>query len=329
MTVVARALALCIAVTGVAFAALPSASAEDVRLRVNTFPGPQNLALFVAQDKGLLAKRGLLVEITFTPSSQAQREGLVKGAFEIAQAGVDNAVALVEVARAPVVIVAGGSNGMNELIARPQVKSYDDIRSKTVVVDAPNTAYAFLLYKMLALKGVARGDYSVLPAGGCTERLNAMREDNARVAAIMNPPCNLLAAKDGYRSFGRATDVIGAYQADGIWVMRSWASSNAETLVKYLQSIIEGYRWGADAANRPEATAIVAKHLKLDPEIAGKSLEAAVGPNGGLARDARFDMDGFKTTLRLRGDFEGGDANPASEKYVDLSYYQRAISDLK
>ena len=329
MSVLSRALGSCIAIAVVAFAAVSSGFADEVRLRVNTFPGPQNLALFVAQDKGLLAKHGLSVEIIFTPSSQAQREGLVKGAFEIAQAGVDNAVALVEVAKQPVVIVAGGSNGMNELIVRPDVKSYEDIRGKTVVVDAPNTAYAFLLYKMLALKGLRRGDYAVLPAGGCTQRLNAMREDNTRVAAIMNAPCNFLAAKDGYRSFGRATDVVGAYQADGIWVMRAWAASNAGTLVKYLQAMIEGYRWGANAANRAEVTAIVAKNLKLDTEVAAKSVEAAVGSNGGLARDAQFDMEGFKNTLRLRAEFEGGDANPAPDKYLDLSYYQQALSSLK
>jgi ABC-type nitrate/sulfonate/bicarbonate transport system substrate-binding protein len=329
MSVFARALWLCIAMAGGVFLAAPSSGSAEVRLRVNTFPGPQNLALFVAQDKGLLAKRGLAVEIIFTPSSQAQREGLVKGAFEIAQAGVDNAVALVEVAKQPVVIVAGGSNGMNELIVRPEVKSYEDIRAKTVVVDAPNTAYAFLLYKMLALKGVGRGDYSVLPAGGCTQRLNAMREDNTRVAAMMNPPCNLLAAKDGYRSLGRATDVIGSYQADGIWVMRSWANNNADILVKYLQSIIEGYRWATDVGNRPELSAIVGKHLKLDTEIAAKSVEAAVGPNGGLAKDAQFDLEGFKNTLRLRAEFEGGDANPVPDKYLDVSYYQRALSGVK
>ena len=329
MNMIARALWSCMTIAGLILAAVLPASGEEVRLRVNTFPGPQNLALFVAQDKGLLAKRGLSVEIGFTPSSQAQREGLVKGAFEIAQAGVDNAVALVDVAKQPVVIVAGGSNGMNQLIVRPEVKTYDDIRGKTVVVDAPNTAYAFLLYKMLAVKGVARGEYAVLPAGGCTHRLNAMREDNARVAAMMNPPCNLFAAKDGYRSLGRATDVVGAYQADGIWVMRPWASSNGETLVKYLQAAIEGYRWGADPANRREAAAIVGKHLKLDDEIAAKSVEAALGSNGGLAKDAQFDTEGFKNTLRLRAEFEGGDANPTPDKYLDLSYYQRALSSLK
>jgi len=58
-------------------------------------------------------------------------------------------------------------------------------------------------------------------------------------------------------------------------------------------------------------------------------VEAAVGSNGGLARDAQFDMEGFKNTLRLRAEFEGGDANPAPDKYLDLSYYQQALSSLK
>jgi ABC-type nitrate/sulfonate/bicarbonate transport system substrate-binding protein len=254
-----RAFRLPVAVHVAVVASALCASAQDARLRVNTFPGPQNLALFVAQDKGLFAKRGLSVEISFTPNSQAQRDGLVKGTFEIAQAGVDNAVALVDAAKQDVVIVSGGSNGMNELIVRPQVKSYDDIRGKTVVVDAPNTAYAFLLYKMLALKGVTKGDYAVLPAGGCTQRLDAMREDTTRVAAMMNPPCNLIAAKEGYHSFGLATDVIGSYQADGAWVMRAWANGNSATLTKYLEAVIEGYRRGSN----PLSPSISSSILKL------------------------------------------------------------------
>ena len=307
--------------------ATSAASAQEARLRVNTFPGPQNLALFVAQDKGLFSKRGLAVEIAFTPNSQAQRDGLVKGAFEIAQAAVDNAVSVVEAAKQDVIIVSGGSNGMNELIVRHEIKSYDDIRGKTVVVDAPNTAYALLLYKMLALKGLNKGEYAVLPAGGCSQRLEAMRADTNRVAAMMNPPCNIIALKEGYHSFGRATDVIGDYQADGAWVMRAWAKDNSDVLTKYLEATIEGYRWGASPSNRTEAAALVAKHLKLDPAIAAQSLETIL--SAGLAKDARFDMEGFKTTLKLRAEFAGGDANAGPGRYLDLSYYQRALAALK
>ena len=69
---------------------------ETAKVRVNVFPGVQNLAIFAAQAKGFFARRKLEVELQFTPNSPAQREGLAKGTFEIAHAGVDNSVALAD-----------------------------------------------------------------------------------------------------------------------------------------------------------------------------------------------------------------------------------------
>lgn len=309
-------------------AAMHQAQAQEARVRVNVFPSPQNLPLYVAQERGLFAKRGLLVEIQVTPNSQAQRDGLVAGRFEIAQAGVDNALALIDVAKADVVIVSGGSSGLNELVVRPEIKSYEDIRGKTVVVDAPNTAFALLLYKMLDLKGIKKDEYGIHPAGACSFRIAAMRADPNRVAAMMNPPCSTLAKRDGYPSFGMSTDVIGPYLADGHWVMRPWARANAETLTKYLQTIIEGYRWGANPANKAELVAIMAKHLKVDRDVAAHAVELEVGPNGGLTKDANFDMVGFRTTLKLRAELEGGDPNADPGRYIDLTYHQRALQGM-
>jgi ABC-type nitrate/sulfonate/bicarbonate transport system substrate-binding protein len=316
------------ALFGLAVATSSMGKAEETRLRVNIFPSPQNLPLYVAQERGFFAKRGLSIEIQVTPNSQAQREGLVKGNFEIAQSGVDNALALVDVAKADVVIVSGGSTGLNELIVRPEIKSYADIRGKTVVVDAPNTAFALILYKMLELHGVNKGEYAIHPAGACSFRLDAMRADTQRVAAMMNPPCSTIAKRDGFPSLGMGTDVIGPYLADGHWTLRAWARANADTLVKYLQTIVEGYRWGIEPTNRSEVVAIMARALKVSDELAAHAVELEVGPNGGLAKDASFDMTGFKNTLKLRAELEGGDPNPDPERYVDLSYHQRALQGM-
>jgi len=304
-----------------------SARASETRLRVNVFANPQNIALYAAREKGFFARRGLAVEIGFTPNSRAQRSGLVQGAFEIAQAAVDNAVALVEVEKADVVIVAGGSDGLNELMVRPEINSYADIRGRAVVVDQPDTAYALLLYKMLATHGLHKGDYTVLPGGDCAARRAAVQPDRGGVAAMMNPPCNFIVRKEGFKSLGRPTDVVGPYLADGIWVMRPWAQRNSQTLVRYLQAIIEGYRWSAAAANRTEAAAIVAKYLKVDADVASKSVEAGVGLHGGLTRDAGIDLAGFANTLKLRAEMMGGDRNADPQKYLDLSYYGRAMAE--
>jgi ABC-type nitrate/sulfonate/bicarbonate transport system substrate-binding protein len=123
-------------------------------------------------------------------------------------------------------------------------------------------------------------------------------------------------------------DLIGPYLADGIWVMRPWAQHNGDTLVKYLQSVVEGTRWALDPAHKAELAPIVAKYLKFEPDIAAGAVEAAVGAQAGVAKDARLDLAGFRNTLKLRAEIAGGDPNVNPEKYLDLSYYQRALSGL-
>ena len=304
-----------------------SVDADPIPLRVNMFSGPQDLAVFVAQEEGLYAKRGLAVEVSFTPNSQALREGIAKGSFEIASSGIDNAVYVVEVAKVDVVIVAGGDDGMNQLIVRPEIHAYEDLRGKTVLVDATNTAYAFQLYKMLELNGVKRGEYTVVSKGGTPQRLAALREDKTNAASMLNLPWNIAAEKEGFHSLGTAVQALGPYQGTGIWVRRDWAAANADTLVKYLQATIEGLRWAKDPSSRTAAATILARHLKIEQNLAVAALERAFAPDGGLAVDARFDLTGFRNTLALRAEIEGGPPQPP-EKYLDLSYYDRALNGL-
>jgi ABC-type nitrate/sulfonate/bicarbonate transport system substrate-binding protein len=304
------------------------ACAEEIKLRTSTFPDAQHLALFVAQDQGFFNKRGLDVEIVFTPSSSAHREGLANGGHQIVHAVVDNAVAMIEVAKADAVIVAGGGNGATELIVRPEINSIADLRGKTAVVDAPYTAYALMMYKMLETKGLKRAEYKVLSAGGCPQRLDAMRKDPLNAFAMLYPLCTVLAEKEGFRSLGAGVDAVGPYQAAGIFVMRPWAKANADTLVKYIQAVIEGYRYAADAAHKMEAAASLSKHLNIDADTAMKSLVYEIGPKGALAKDARFDMEGFRNALSIRAEIEGGNAGATPTAYLDMSYYERALFGL-
>ncbi len=96
----------------------PTMANEPTKLRVNVFPGVQNLPIFVGQAKGIFARNGFDIELQFTPNSPQQREGLAKGAFEIAHAGVDNSVALADTG-AGSIIVMGGDSSLQELFAQP------------------------------------------------------------------------------------------------------------------------------------------------------------------------------------------------------------------
>jgi ABC-type nitrate/sulfonate/bicarbonate transport system substrate-binding protein len=306
---------------------MSAARADVAPLHVTMFSGPQDLAVFAALDEGLYAKRGLAVEVSLTPSSDALRDGIANGSVDIASSGVDNAVFMVDSGKADVVIVAGGDDGMTELMVRPEIHAYEDLRGKTLLVDAPNTAYAFQLYRMLELNKVMRGDYTVVSKGGMKERVTALREDSASAGTMLNLPWTIAAEKAGFHSLGNAVKVLGPYQGTGLWVRRDWAQAHAETLVRFLQATIAGLRWAREPSSRAAAASILARHIKIEEDLAAAALERAYAPGQGIAVDARLDLEGFKNTLKLRAEIEGG-TPPPPDKYLDLSYYDRALSGL-
>jgi ABC-type nitrate/sulfonate/bicarbonate transport system substrate-binding protein len=239
---------------------------------------------------------------------------------------VDNAVAMIDVAKADIVIVSGGDSGTNEFYVQDTIKDFSGIRGKAIVVDATNTAYALQARKILAQHGLKDGaDYSLNPVGNGQRRLKALSDDQNNAGAILNLPYSLQAAAKGMRSLGRTTDMLGPYQAGGAFVRRVWARDNAAVLENYLAAFVEALRWSLDPNNHAQAAAILVDKLKLPQDMADKSLALMAEPGFGFARDAAFDMAGFKNVLALRAEVESGAlADPL--RYIDLSYYDRAMT---
>jgi ABC-type nitrate/sulfonate/bicarbonate transport system substrate-binding protein len=296
-------------------------------LRVNIFNTSSNLPLFAALAKGYFADRGLTIELQNTPNSDEQRTGLTAGKFDIAHAAVDNAVALIEAGN-DAVIVSGGDAGMNDFMVRHEITSIQDLRGKLLAVDAPNTAYALAAKKILKLHGLLENrDYTVKLAGGTGPRSAAMVADPQLAAGMINPPFSFSVLDKGLKSLGSQFDLLGPYQATGAFVMRSWAVQHADVLVDYLAAYIEGQRFTLHPANRADMVALLMATFKLSQQVADGTYEALVKPGSGLAPDARFDEDGFKTVLAIRAEMEGmwGGVSPAPSKYLDLSYYDKAL----
>jgi ABC-type nitrate/sulfonate/bicarbonate transport system substrate-binding protein len=322
-----------------AAAAVPADAADITTLRVNTFPNAKALPVHVGITKGMFANYGLAVEVESTESSQSQRDGLAAGRFEIAHAALDNAVAMIEVAKRDVVIVSGGDSGMNEFFVQPEISSFADLRGKTVVVDAPDTAYALQAKKLMLQHGLREGaDYTIKPVGAVALRYKAMISDNSNAAAILNLPFTVEAEARGLKSLGGLVDLLGPYQAAGAFVMRKWARDNADALTRYLAAYVEALRWIRDRNNRPEAVNLLVSNLKLDRNIAERTYDLLIVPASGFTPDAKFDVEGFRNMLALRAEItrtlpasppshvgEGTERQAPPERYVDLHYYEEAI----
>jgi len=187
-----------------------------------------------------------------------------------------------------------------------------------------------LLYKVLKDNGLNKGDYVVKPVGGGPARFEAMTKDKTSAAAVLNPPFTFRAQAAGLRDMGATARAIGAYQSDGAFVMRNWARANGDLIVRYIRALIEGRRWALDPANKAEGTQLLIDRLQLPPQIATSTFALIADPVDGLTKDAKLDMEGFRNVLRLRAEIEGqwGGNPPPPEKYLDLSYYERALAGL-
>jgi len=316
-----------LAAAAAAFCSVALAAGPDT-VRVNTFPNAKALPFHAGIEQGIFAKRGLALELSFTENSTAQREGLAAGRFDVVHAAVDNAVAMAD-ANKDVVIVTGGDNGMNEFFVQAGISSFSDLRGRTLIVDAPNTAYAIQAKKILLKHGLREGDdYKVVPVGRGELRLKAMAGNKDYAAAILNLPFTIQAEQLGMKSLGNTVDMLGPYQANGAFAIRAWVEANGALLERYIAAYVESLRWVRRPGNRAACVAILMDKLKIPRDVAERSYAVLADPVRGFTPDARFDMEGFRNLLALRAEIEGKGSARSAESYLDLGYYGRALATL-
>jgi len=158
--------------------------------------------------------------------------------------------------------------------------------------------------------------------------LKAMAENSDYAAAILNLPFTIQAEQLGMKSLGNTVDILGPYQANGAFALRAWVESSGPLLERYIAAYVESLRWVRRPENQARCAAILMDKLKINREVAQRSYRLLVDPVRGFTPDAAFDVEGFRNLLALRAEIEGGGTPPPAEKYLDLSYYRRAIATL-
>jgi ABC-type nitrate/sulfonate/bicarbonate transport system substrate-binding protein len=217
-------------------------------------------------------------------------------------------------------------------MAQPGIESISDLRGKTLIVDAPNTAYALQMKKILSLGGMTAGkDYEIKPFGATPQRLVAMQEHKEFAGSMLGPPVSLVAKHEGFASLGSVQKLIGPYQAAGFFAQRAWVQVHREPLISFLSACIEAQRWLLAPENKQQVIDLLITQYHLSPGIAAEDYQASITAQGGFAKDAQFDLHGFENVLKLRAEVEGqwGGHPPAPNKYYDPSYYEAALEKIK
>jgi ABC-type nitrate/sulfonate/bicarbonate transport system substrate-binding protein len=287
-----------------------------------SFGGATNLPVWIALDRGMFEKNGLKVKLDQTRGSKEQMADLMSGKYQFATTAYDNIVAHTEgqgsaqYANYDLVAIGGVHSGLNSIVGRPEIKTWNDIRGKIAAVDSPKSGYATVLYEILEKRGIIRDkDYTIISVGGTGARVDALKKGTAHIAVVSSPQ-DMQMEKEGFNILGDAAAALGEYQGSVYATRRSYAKENEKTVIAFMKTIQQAH----DVVFTDKAAAIdmLRKRSKglseADLELMYKRL---TGP-GGLSRNSDINKQGVGNVLRLRG--TPGDGS----KYMDTSFSQKA-----
>lgn len=326
--------ALALIAMGCVCIAAHAQSPAPTPLRVIAFEGGWNLPMWAAQRQGFFEAPGVMVQLSYTPSSGYLVNALLDGKVDMAFAVIDNVIAYQEgqgEAKIPdnpdLFTFMGGDGGFVSIVAAAGATNIGDLKGKTLSVDAMTTGFAFVLRELIARANLAETDVNFVRAGGTANRyrdLLAGKHD----ATLLRTPFELLAVNRGFRQVASA-ESLGAYQGTVGIARRNWARDHEAAVVGFLRAYKAATEWLYERGNRDIVEALLVANIRdMTPALARQSYDLLLAEKGGLARDLAPDVAGIRTVLQLRSKF-GMPPKKLDDpmKYVDLRYSEKAFGN--
>ena len=323
-----RHAAAAVITTAIACCSISTAHAQQT-LKVIVFPGGFNWPIWVAQERGMFTRNNLAIDITPTPNSTFQLTGLIDGKFDIGMTAIDNLIAYREgqgeakVDGPDLTAFMGADNGFLRLVTVPEVKSYADLKGKTLSVDALTTGYAFVLLEMLERGGLKKGDYEVVRAGGVMQRFNSLLEKKHDGTLLLSP-FEVTAEARGFNRLGDGLATLKSYQGLVAGARKGWLDQNRTAAIGFVRAYSDAVDWLYDPANKDAAIAILMKNLpNVNAQAAQTVHRVLLNPAEGFQRKGLLDIEGVRTVLQLRSKY----GVPQKTLTDPTRYYDKELYD--
>jgi ABC-type nitrate/sulfonate/bicarbonate transport system substrate-binding protein len=293
---------------------------KKIRLAVIS-EGTSSWPLFVAEDRGFFKGAGVDVDMTVTGSSVKQLEQLSSGGYDIGFQQSDHVVRAVEGGGDLFVFMAFAHAPELSLVVAPQIGSFEDLRSGTIVVDGTRTGYALLLRKLLADHGLFERDYRLQEFGGSQERQDAMRNGGG-IATLLNPPFDQQLFADGFNTLGSTWDFFPTYPGPIGATRRGWAAANADALIGFIRGMHDAFAWLKDARHKAEAIALLPARLNMDEKVAASAFDDYV-----RQPVPAITAQGMREVIDIVWDAEGyRSPKGTADKYLDCRFLEQALA---
>src|SRR5215213_5108437 len=240
---------LCATITQGAYAA-------DIALRYGQnaagVTGLSSLPFSVAQRKGFFPREGLNVVMVPIPGGTDRIvAALDNGDIDVGKNATPYLIQAVLKGSDAIAIASQTTNPIYSLIVRPEIKSFADLKGKTLGLSTPGDTITLSAVRLLGAKGLKASDYEAKVVVGTPARFECLKSGEC-AAVPMGQPEDLEAIKQGFPRLGftheAGSDLI--FNVD----MTRRAQQNNDAVVRFVRAMASAYEFMNDASNRDEIT---------------------------------------------------------------------------
>ncbi|OGA04659.1 MAG: hypothetical protein A3H35_00290 [Betaproteobacteria bacterium RIFCSPLOWO2_02_FULL_62_17] len=275
-------------------------------------------SLLVAIHKGFFAKEQLEVEFKLVGLAPDHNRQMAEGRWPMSMTASDTMLARATLDGVDFVAFMQTERGLDvQLVARPEIKSFEDLRGKLFAADPVDSNFDLIRNKIMRDHGIAEDEYTFEVIGNSYLRLAALQQGKV-AAAMLAPPSSDRAVAGGGAILAEGADHVPDWPITCGWGLRRSLAANRSTIVRYIRASVAATDWLLMPENREETLRLLMQEEKLSRPRAEKAY-AQVVPKCALNTEA------LRKNIELR--IELGYYKPPhqpTEAFYDSSYWCEA-----
>jgi NitT/TauT family transport system substrate-binding protein len=298
----------------------PSLAAEKIRMAyISDSPG-SSAPYWIGKEAGLYNKHGLDVELIFINGSTRGVQSLIAGDIDFAGA-VGTSAINGKLAGGDIRIVDSLVNTLPYyIIGRPEIKSPEDLKGRTLATHIPGTSADFAVRLALRKFAIDYSDIKAVMVGGSPARVAAVINGQTEFTMVTEPG-KIQGEKAGMKLIIDMAKLKIPFQFSCTITSGKTIRERPETVEKIVKAMADAVHFFK--TRKKETMQIMAKYTRgAKPHVLEGSWEAYTEL---LEEDLQPTLEGLRDTLAVQAEWDPKAANANAEDFVD----RRFVDNLK
>lgn len=274
---------------------------------------------WIAQETGIFRKHNLEFPLVYIGTSPLATAAMLGGDAQILIDGGVGLIRTVVGGNRDLVFIAGLKNHLTQsILAKPEVKSLEDLRGKKIGVTRIGATTHYFAVQAFKRRNMEAGrDYSMVQTGGAPEMLAALLS-GAIDAGTMSAPWDARAISQGYHYVVHGPDLRIPQVAVSFITRRSFIAQNSPLVGRFMRAMAESAK--VLHSDKETVLKVLGKYLRIeDRKVLDQAYNAEI-----KALEPRMELR-LEAVQAILDDVAATD--PRAKQFKPQDFYDRRYLD--